>query len=363
MPRGAEYHLDQQPVMERQILQVRKERGVLKGEMKAEEVSIWEKSYIAAIKGMSTEGISGKTVSQYSKNAARFFKWAHQQGCTEIGQAREFVQSWIDRYENAYTARAYGAAVSKVLEMSSEELTYKRRGTGSEIKKGRTMVDVERMRNDQKPEYSPRYYLFADAVPIRRNELARLRGNDLVRDESGAWCVRVWDGKGGKFQNQRIEPDKVEFVRSYFEGKTGNDYVFAKEECKNKINVHARRSVVARRVYDELSNRLDKKLEKRLYNEIIARIKTDNARDKREYIRKHPKDPNGYGFKPHRLKHPQGRDLKDYLLNSPIILRGSGRERAIQDGRPISLNRLIVTYISVFHLSHYSNDSTLKHYM
>lgn len=329
-------------------------------------ISDWVKETQELIRGMNTKGIGGTTVSQYYKNAAKFFEWAHENGCTNIERVSEYAQPWLDylaETKSPYTVRAYGAAMQKVLKLSADKLDYVKRGTGAEIKKGRTMVAIERMRNDQKPEYSPRYFAFAECVPIRREELAQLKGNDLVRDESGNWCVRVLDGKGGKYQNQKIEPDRVDFIRSYFDGKTGNDYVFTKEECNNKINVHGQRSVLARRVYDDLTAKLDKKLEKRLYNEIMARIKTDNERDKREYIKKNPKDPKGYGFKPHKLKHPAGRELKDYLLNSPIHLRGSARERALADGRPTTLNRLVVTYTSVFYLSHYSNDSTLKHYV
>ena len=69
-------------------------------------------------------------------------------------------------------------------------------------------------RSDAQPEASPRLYDFAKLIGIRRDEYKHLRKNDFVYDESGYLCVRVKQGKGGKYQEQRIAPEDVDFVRS-----------------------------------------------------------------------------------------------------------------------------------------------------
>lgn len=112
-------------------------------------------------------------------------------------------------------------------------------------------------RSDAQREASPQLYDFAARIRIRRDECKRLRKNDFVHDESGYPCVRVRRGKGGKFQEQRISPEDVDFARSFFD--SSEDEVFSGEEIKNKIDLHHLRAVRAHRAH----------------NDYLARLKTD----------------------------------------------------------------------------------------
>lgn len=54
---------------------------------------------------------------------------------------------------------------------------------------------------------------FQRMVGGRRAALQRLKGSDLVRDESDEWCVRFLRDKGGKDQLQRIAPKDLPAVQ------------------------------------------------------------------------------------------------------------------------------------------------------
>jgi len=56
-------------------------------------------------------------------------------------------------------------------------------------------------------------------------------------------------GKGGKIQYQRILPSDIAFVRSYFEEKDADEYLFTREEMENKIDLHHLRACQAKRAY------------------------------------------------------------------------------------------------------------------
>ena len=58
---------------------------------------------------------------------------------------------------------------------------------------------------------------------LRRGEIARVRGTDLIRTELG-WVLRVVKGKGGQQRLIPIRDDEVELVAAL--QKTGDDYLF-----------------------------------------------------------------------------------------------------------------------------------------
>lgn len=110
-------------------------------------------------------------------------------------------------------------------------------------------------RSDAQREASPRLYDFAALVGIRRDKYKYLCGDDLVVYESGYLCVRVRRGKGGKYQEQRIAPEDVDFVRSFFAGS--EDRVFSRGEMNNNIDLHHLRALRARRAYNDYLARLE----------------------------------------------------------------------------------------------------------
>lgn len=189
-------------------------------------------------------------------------------------------------------------------------------------------------RRDASREASPRLYDFASVVGCRRAEYARLRGSDLVHDESGYLCVRIRRGKGGKYQEQRVLPGDELLVRSCFNGS--EEPVFSRAELANKIDLHHLRAVLAQRAYLHYAARLRSEpgYREQLEKEIKARWRAHNKRrwDQHEF-------------------------------EGIYKLRSASWKLAQRLGRPTEYDRLAVMAVSVFHLSHWRNDVTVSNYL
>ena len=176
------------------------------------------------------------------------------------------------------------------------------------------------------------------AAGIRRAELARLTGQDLVTDESGYTCVLVRRGKGGKSQLQRILPGDLDTVRPYFDGSP--DRIFTPAEMRNHIDLHGIRAEHARQCYAYYAAMSGSDRQK-LRQELAER-----------YISAHP-EPDRVA----RFLRQIDRD------NGLYRLRGASRDLAQAQGLPVEYDRLALLAVSVFHLSHWRLDVTVTNYM
>lgn len=190
-------------------------------------------------------------------------------------------------------------------------------------------------RGDAKRDAAPRLYEFAAAVGLRRAEYTALRGDDLVRDESGYLCVRVRRGKGGKYQEQRILPGDELFVSSYFNGD-GEKRVFSALEMTNKIDLHHLRALQAQRAYRYYLGRLKRE------PDYPAELKAELE----DRWRRHNK-----------------RRWSPDAFTGEYILRGRCRALAKANGLPVWYDRLAVMAVSIFHLSHWRCDVTVANYL
>lgn len=193
------------------------------------------------------------------------------------------------------------------------------------------------------PKYA-RLVAFQKCVGIRRAELAKLTGDNFKQDENGNWCVEIKKGKGGKYQLQRILPEDVDFVRGYFDGSTHK--VFSAEEMNNKIDLHAIRSANARKAYEIYLKRCETLAgRQKLQQELIDRYERYNKR----YVKN--------GCKPAELV------AFEDEMQGKYNLRGSCATLAKENGRPLSYDRTALMAVSVFHLSHWRCDVTVRNYM
>lgn len=260
--------------------------------------------------------------------------------CGNVGDCGVHIQDYADHLNerglSPDTIHTYLAPVCRVYHLSMREIKKPLR-IGAEATKSRGTPKVD-SRSDAMDSASPRLAAFADAVGIRRAEYGQLRGRNFKQDESGYWCVEVECGKGGKYQLQRLAPEDVEFVRSYFEGLKPDDFVFKKSELANKIDLHAKRGANARRKYEGYLKAFsdDPKARWRTYQEIKARWKIYNKKS----------------------NFPSWGEI-----NKPYFLRSGNRNKAIEKGLPIKYDRLALFAVSVFHLSHWRVDDTVTSYV
>ena len=280
---------------------------------------------------------SDKSWKSYMDSSIKFGEWCKKQyHCRHFSDCRGHIQDYADwlakQGKSASTIHTYLAGVCRVYEVPLDKVQKPKRVT-SQNTRSRGLKGVDN-RNDAAREASPRLHDFAAAVGIRRAEYARLRGDDLVYDESGYLCVRVKRGKGGKFQLQRILPGDEMFVRACFDGSEKR--VFTTKELNNKIDLHHLRAVQAQRAYQYYYNRLKSEPEyrERLEMEIKARWRLYNKKR-----------------------------WKQHEFEGTYRLRGANKDLARRLGKPTAYDRLAVLATSVFHLAHWRNDVTVNNYL
>ena len=154
-------------------------------------------------------------------------------------------------------------------------------------------------------------------------------------DESGYLCVEVAKGKGGKRQLQRVPHGYEDFIRTFFNGNA-DEFVFAKEEVENKIDLHHLRHVAVLREYRYYEQRLENEPDYR--NQLIAEIKA-------------------------RWSEYNDRPLDMHEMSGQYVLRGKNRDLAKRLGFQYSFDRLAILATSIFHLAHWRNDVTVRNYV
>lgn len=261
-------------------------------------------------------------------------------------QKTEILQKYEDSLENAgykpATIHRYLSAPCKALGVNMRQIEKPHR-TADMIARGRdTGFNIQGQREITQERFK-RLISFQKVVGLRRAELAKLRGRDLRTDESRYLCVYVCNGKGGKDQMQRILPSDVALVKKILAEVKPDQKVFTKNEMNNKINLHGLRAEQARKAYSYYAERLESEPNYKYVcrKELALRYKTMHTADRAT----------------------NQRFLRDITNDTPYVLRGKNREKAIAQGKPVTYNRLAMMMVSVFYLSHWRLDVTSVNYL
>jgi hypothetical protein len=297
-----------------------------------------------------TKGPSRNTLSQYKTHAIKFGQWAKSvYGCRTYESLKDHIQDYSNFLyasgKRPATIHTYIAACCFAWNIPMEHITKPHRHC-YDAKRSRSVAKKEiNSRADTKRDVSPRLFDFAEKVGIRRHEYLALRQDDFVTDESGYLCVFVRKGKGGKQQLQRILPDDIELVQSYFNGS--DDFVFTKAEMDNKIDLHRIRADAAKCAYNYYVGRLRSEpgYREQLEHELQARWELHR------------------GTPPANSKKKHDWDWDISRVRGKYCIRGKNRDKALQNGLPVAYDRLAVMAVSIFHLSHWRCDVTVDHYL
>ena len=303
--------------------------------------------------GLENMGSSNNSsVRQMRCNCTRFSEWACANGYNKIGKIleigkekviQEYCNHLVDRKLSPATIHTYLAAPCKAFGVPMDEIEKPKRSADT-IKRSRDMKCNRQGRVEVEDSKNKRIVTFQRMVGIRRSELAKLKGKNLIKDESGKWCIEVERGKGGKRQLQRILPCDIETVKSYFEGTEKNQYIFSSTELRNKIDLHGLRAENARKAYNYY-NSMSFEEKKQLVSEM-----------KKRWLATHSQyDKNSWKYRQWLEQLTKG--------NGTYILRGVNYDRAMQNNRPIRYNRVALMAVSMFHLSHYRLGVAVVNYL
>ena len=225
---------------------------------------------------------------------------------------------------------------------------------GTAENKSKSLGHSERHIAAMKKESNADIIRFQKMVGGRRSALMRLRGSDLVTDESNQLAIRFIKDKGAKTQLQRILPEHQEAVRAYFERVEPDQLLFP--AISRDLDLHYLRAECAKNAYR--------------YYEQICSTPEGRAEMRRQLWARYT-DPE-VGCKAYLLAKKRG-DKKQmqrhlYLFSQELAdgryhLRGANRRVAMERGLPTSFDRLSLACVSLLHLSHFRNEVTVKHYM
>lgn len=316
----------------------------------------------ALIKRVLPKIRNNKTGSSYKKHLKIFARWAKENGYRTpdhitkdvVQEYEQYLESSPKQYSPS-TIHTYLAPVCAAAEVPMDQVRKPKRTSGF-ITRGRDRdADgnlITQNRQGRRQEKDPRYarlIALQSAVGIRRAELARLTGADLVCNGTD-WFINVRKGKGGKRQLQYILPKDVPIVRHVFEGIEPDQKVFSRKEMNNLINLHGMRAKHGKECYEyyaalfssnpDAAGKMRKVLLGR-WDEAHLQLRDD---DQEAWLRQ------------------RNRFIID-MDSRPYALRGDNAAKAISLGLPTEYSRLALMCISVLHLSHWRLDVTVTNYL
>ncbi|MBY5013715.1 hypothetical protein K6V96_00325 [Streptococcus suis] len=305
----------------------------------------------------ATKNVTNNTSrTSYKRSATRFSKWAKVNGVKKISDiTEEVLQKYHDdlqqdpkQYTPA-TIHTYLAPIAKASGINLNRIKKQKR-ISDRIVRGRKHEANEQGKKQELNSRFSRLIQFQKVIGIRRNELKKLTGSDLIEDEYGNCYVLVKRGKGGKEQMQYILPNDIELVKQTFAGIGENEPVFTDEEMKNQINLHGLRAQHARDSYFYYLNRIQQnpKIKQALKNLLITRWEEGHQKLKNESPRQYDRQRENFIY-----------DLRD----EAYVLRGTNKSKALVSGMPIAYNRLALMAVSVLNLSHWRLSVTVTNYI
>lgn len=294
------------------------------------------------------------TKHSYRRSIDKVSEWLKANGIRDLSAVTTAV---IQQYEtdlaadpkeySPATIHGYLIPICKAAGVPLDRIRKPKRSAATITRSRRENANTQGNREAERPE-NQRLVSFQRAVGIRRSELARLKGRDLIED-NGQLFVLVERGKGGKRQRQWILPADQEIVRQTFAGIAPDQSVFSGAEMANKIDLHSIRAEHARDCYAYYAKLVKRPgAADRLRRAMLRRFDAENG----QLLQM---DPAAYRRKRDKFIADMG--------DAPYLLRGENREKAIAAGQPTEYNRLCLLATSVFHLSHWRLDVTVTNYL
>lgn len=286
------------------------------------------------------------TQNCYVRNFKRFIQYCREfHKVQNLSDCKAHIQNYINylvevKGMTPSTVHTYITPASLYFNTCLDEYSKPKRCT-ADYTRGRSYNGrIEHSGNHMDNPRYQRLVSFQREVGLRRAELKRLKGADLILDEFGYYSIRV-KSKGGRIQTQRIL--NPEYIKPYFEGKAPDEKIFHSKEFSNTLNLHAARAECARNAYQYYVERLKNEgdtYRRQLEAEVRERLRA--VIDKKT-------------GKPKRIK--------EKYLHGKYFCRGKNKLLCQKLGIPWVYDKLSVMAVSVFHLAHNRPGVTVESYL
>lgn len=287
---------------------------------------------------------SRSVIAKDCKRFCEYVKENHPEART-IEKSREYIGEWTDKLLGEgikhETVHGYIDHLGVVYGVSGGKYGL---GRSAEPTKGRD-ISVR----DQADRLNPKYENFlelARMTGLRRSELEKISYNDFFRGNDGQYYVGVY-GKGGRYQEQRINPDYADRAAQYIERKS-DERIINSTESRNHINIHGIRRGLSQEMYERYREQASTKSgREELYEQVKEAFK------------------RGYNRSPESNRdwhHNKDITMLEKDINSVYKTRGAQRQTLEKLEKATEYDRLALLAVSVFHLAHWRCDVTVHNY-
>ena len=187
---------------------------------------------------------SWTTYRSYLQQCCQFARYCRDNHhCKNLADCRQYVREWMESRKDlsAYTQKLSASALRKLYGENQEELGITtKRAARNEITRSRGVAKRDAHFSEQK---NADFVEFCRSTGLRRSEVAKLRGDQLLQEE-GQWYIQTI-GKGGRLRIIPICGDVNLVVRKMQSAGTGK--VWAK--VPSCADIHSYRADYATRVY------------------------------------------------------------------------------------------------------------------
>lgn len=326
--------------------------------------------------GKLTNDVTTKPYKRYIHN---FCDWAaglgvkrmadiQKKGYSPVTLVQKYTDELVDRGLKPTSVHTYLAAVCKGLGIGMEQINKPPRLAKDIVKNTKLHQNKIGEKQMDDPKYA-RILRLAEIVTVRPQALVRLTTQNLKIDENGDNIVEIRD-KGGKISIQLLLPHEVEFVQDILskdaEGnalKPGQRPFTAKDLGQIAYSKYRILRAQALERYFEMKFNLWQDMPKRTPQQREARekAKAEAISEKQQWI---DKIVAKYAANhPNETTDKIARYRSDLSRESRIAIREGNRERAIELGRPTEYDRVAVRIASVYALSHWEDETTIRNYL
>ena len=322
---------------------------------------------------------NAETLKPYKRHIEKFCKWLGEKGIYRMHQilesgrtARDYVQEFADtqvkRGLKATSVHTYLAPICKGFGICMSEIRKPPRLSEDIVKNTKQHQNKAGAAQELAPE-NQRIIHFAECVGIRPVAMSKLTIDNLVQDNNGDFIIDIRD-KGGKHSIQLIRTEEVDYVRNVLTHDAAGNLLAPGEKpfCRadlKQIAFSKYRILRAQHLMDEFEARFNswRAMPRKTAEQRIARSKAREAAEREKalwvdkivekYAAAHPK-ASAANIAAYRteLERP-----------SRIVLRRGNKERAKLLYRPLDYDRVAVRIVSVYALSHWHDESTLRNYL
>ena len=195
---------------------------------------------------------SWSTYKSYLQQCCQFVRYCRDNHhCKNLADCRQYVGEWMESRKDlsAYTQKLSASALCKLYGESIEELGITtKRAARSEITRSRGTAKRDKHFSEEK---NADFVEFCRSTGLRRSEITKLRGNQLI-ERDGEYCIET-TGKGGRFRVITI-CGNVELVIGKMK-EAGTEKVWKK--IPSNADIHSYRADYATRIYSKYARPIE----------------------------------------------------------------------------------------------------------